>query len=367
MKVLTVIGARPQFIKAAPVSRALAKDAELQEVIVHTGQHYDPNMSDVFFRELEMRPPDYDLGIGSGSHGDQTGRMLIAIEPVMVDERPDAVIVFGDTNSTLAAALVAAKLHIPIAHIEAGLRSFNTRMPEELNRVIADHLSTLLLAPTRAAEENLAREGISNGRVQLVGDVMYDAVLLYGEKSERTSKVLERERCIRGDYVLATIHRPDNVDSADHLRTIFDALAEVATRERVIVPLHPRTRASLARNSLGTNLPEGLSLIDPVGYLDMIMLEKNARVIVTDSGGVQKEAFFFRVPCVTLRTETEWVELLTAGWNVLVPPLEAGPIVTAIRGARVPRAFDSEDIYGNGHAADAIATLISALVRRSVG
>lgn len=358
MKALTVVGARPQFVKAAIVSRAL-RAAGIVEVLVHTGQHYDPNMSEIFFRELEMDPPLYDLGVGSGPHGYQTGTILLGIEPIIVKETPNVVIVFGDTNSTLAGAVAAAKLGIPVAHVEAGLRSFNRGMPEELNRVVADHLSSILFVPTVAGEANLHREGIPGERIHLVGDVMYDAVLQFGAKAERESRILRKVGVAKGEYVLATVHRPDNVDNPRNLRIIHDALCRISKDERVIMPVHPRTRASLDRNGLGC-VTEGLSMIDPVGYLDMLMLQKNARVIVTDSGGVQKEAFFAKVPCITIRTETEWGELVSAGWNRVVPPTDALAVARAVRGANPPERYDKQ-LYGDGHAAVRIAELLRAL------
>ena len=318
MKVLTVVGARPQFIKAAAVSRVLRKTRGATEILVHTGQHYDENMSDVFFRELEIPRPDFHLGIGSGSHGRQTGRMLAAIEKTILKSRPDRVLVYGDTNSTLAGALAAAKLKVPVAHVEAGLRSFNRAMPEEVNRVVADHVSDLLFAPTDTAVENLLREGISRRRVAKVGDVMYDAALFYSRKAESLSGVLERLRLHDRSYVLATIHRAENTDDANRLRRIFDGLNHLSQEMPVVFPVHPRTRKALYR--VAGRDRSGVQIIPPVGYLDMVMLEKNARLVITDSGGVQKEAFFYRVPCVTLREETEWTELVKAGWNVLISP-----------------------------------------------
>lgn len=330
LKILSVIGARPQFIKAAALSRELLARPGVRGVLVHTGQHFDPNMSNVFFEELEIPRPDYNLGIQSGNHGAQTGRMLEKVEEVLQEERPDWVLVYGDTNSTLAGALAAAKLNIPVAHIEAGLRSFNRRMPEEINRILADHVSDLLFAPTETAVKNLEKEGITGNKVRLVGDVMFDAALFYGGKAEKESRVLETLGLTRGDYVLATIHRAENTDDPQRLATIFEGLSLVASSEKVILPLHPRTRKALENHGLFPLAQNRLFLIDPVGYLDMIMLEKKARVIATDSGGIQKEAFFCGVPCVTLRDETEWVELVDLGWNRLVPPLSPTAICDAV-------------------------------------
>ena len=282
LKVLTVVGARPQFVKAAMLSRALA-DAGMTEVMVHTGQHYDQNMSDVFFGELDMRAPAHHLGIGGGSHGENTGRMLEAVERVIVSESPDWVVVYGDTDSTLAGALAAIKRHIRVAHVEAGLRSFNRRMPEEINRLLTDHAATLLLAPTRAAVDNLRREGREGDAVRLVGDVMYDAALFYGARAEQRSTVLREVGVEPGSYVLLTIHRPSNTDVADRLGAVVRALA--CSSVPVVWPVHPRARKRIAE--FGIAVPAQARLIDPVGYLDMVMLERHARLIATDSGGVQ--------------------------------------------------------------------------------
>jgi UDP-GlcNAc3NAcA epimerase len=357
MKILTILGARPQFIKAAVVSRLLRGAAGLDEVLVHTGQHYDENMSDVFFEELDIPRPQYHLGVGSGSHGAQTGRMLEKIEQVMVSERPHVVLVYGDTNSTLAGALAASKLHVPVAHVEAGLRSFNRAMPEEINRVVTDHLSAWLFAPTDSAVANLRREGIDEQKTFLVGDVMYDAAIHYGADATAGP---ERFGVRPKDYVLATIHRAENTDTPDRLRSIFAGLREVARSVPVVLPVHPRTRAVLRREGLEAGGPE-LRLIDPVGYLDMVRLERHARLIATDSGGVQKEAFFHRVPCVTLRCETEWVELVEMGWNRLVPPTDSAAVRDGILGslAEAARPEPPADLYGGGQAGARIVELLS--------
>ncbi|MBC7319996.1 UDP-N-acetylglucosamine 2-epimerase (non-hydrolyzing) [bacterium] len=312
-KVVSVVGARPQFIKLAPLSREFRKSG-FNEVIVHTGQHYDENMSDLFFKELEIPKPDYNLGIGSGSHGEQTGKMLIALEEVLIKERPDLVIVYGDTNSTLAGALCASKLHIKLAHVEAGLRSFNKNMPEEINRIVADHLSDILFVPTQTAVENLKREGITDG-VYLVGDLMFDALMHFSRTSELKSKILEILNLAPKSYYLATIHRAENTDNYERLKGILEALSRLD--KLVVFPVHPRTRNKIKDYHL-ESLLEKLLVIDPVGYLDMIQLEKHAKIILTDSGGVQKEAFWLKVPCITLRDETEWVETIRYGWNRLV-------------------------------------------------
>jgi UDP-GlcNAc3NAcA epimerase len=351
MKIVTVIGARPQFIKAAAVSRLLRAAPGTREVAIHTGQHYDENMSDVFFQELGIPQPDHRLGVGSGSHGAMTGRMLEKIESVLLTEKPDALLVYGDTNSTLAGALAAAKLSIPVAHVEAGLRSFNQKMPEEINRVLTDHVSKWLFCPTPVAVENLAREGIADARVALVGDVMYDVTLAVRDRAGE----VERWGVKPGAYILATIHRAENTDVPTRLEAVFDGLRQVARETPVVLPLHPRTRAVLARAGKPAEA-EGLKIIDPVGYLDMTGLERHARLVVTDSGGVQKEAFFHRVPCVTLRDETEWVELVGLGWNRIVPPLSAAAVRDGVRAALAggPGREPPPDLYGGGRAAERI-------------
>jgi len=361
VKIVTIVGARPQFIKAAAVSRVLRKTQEVREILVHTGQHYDANMSEVFFEELEIPRPDYNLGIGSATHGAQTGRMLEAIEEVLFKEKPDWVLVYGDTNSTLAGALAAVKLHILVAHIEAGLRSFNRLMPEEINRVLTDHASDILFAPTQTAVENLRREGISEEQIQLVGDVMYDAALYYGKKAERQSQILNRLELKPKEYILATIHRAENTDDPQRLHAIFEGFAEVAQEIKVVLPLHPRTRAALVQVGLYDKVVRNISLIEPVGYLDMVMLEKNARLIATDSGGVQKEAFFYRVPCLTLREETEWIELVNLGWNRVVPPFSADVVSDAIKSSLKHFEGVEGSPYGDGQSA---AKITQCLVER---
>ena len=355
LKILTVIGARPQFVKAGPVSRAINsfndalpstnKRSRLNEIIVHTGQHYDENMSDIFFQELELPRPAYHLQVGSGSHGEQTGEMLKRLEGVMLKEKPDCVLVYGDTNSTLAGALVAAKLHIPVAHVEAGLRSFNRRMPEEVNRVLTDHISNLLFCPTAVAIRNLRKEGFTdiirttgfsrlarramNGRssftgqvVANVGDVMHDALRFNVTLAERRSTILDRLGLIEGSkrpspYYLATVHRAENTDHLHRLTAIVKALATLNKHQPVIWPTHPRTLKIIKRSPGAGSLCSSLRIIEPVSYLDMLLLERHAKIILTDSGGVQKEAYWLGVPCVTLRDETEWVETVNSGWNVI--------------------------------------------------
>ena len=355
MKVLSIVGARPQFIKAAPVGKAL-RAAGHTEVLVHTGQHYDDGMSAIFFRELEIPEPGYNLGVGSGSHGWQTGLMLMRVEEVLLAEKPDWVLVYGDTNSTLAGALAACKLRIPLAHVEAGLRSFNREMPEEHNRVLTDHCSDLLFCPTQTAVDNLAREGITEG-VHLVGDTMYDAVLQFAEIARQRSTILQDLDLKPKGYLLATVHRPYNTDIPENLRNILTAFLEIG--EPIVFPVHPRTRQKIAELDGTFNLERGtcnVQMIEPVGYLDMLMLEQQARLILTDSGGMQKEAYFFGVPCVTLRPETEWVETVEAGWNVVVGA-EREQIVEAVNGHVWPQEIPPA-IFGNGQAAGQIVKLI---------
>jgi UDP-GlcNAc3NAcA epimerase len=344
MKVTTIVGARPQFIKAAPVSRALAERG-IEEVIIHTGQHFDDLMSEVFFREMAVPAPRHNLAIGGLPHGAMTGRMLERIEEILV----------GDTNSTLAGALAAAKLRLRTAHVEAGLRSFNRTMPEEINRVLTDHVSDALFAPTDAAVRNLAKEGIDPADVFQVGDVMCDAAIAFGRLADQRSRVLETLGLQPGSYLLATVHRAENTDEPARLRAIFEGLGEASRRIPVVLPLHPRTRDRLSKAAISA--PHTLRVIEPVGFLDMMSLEKHARLIATDSGGVQKEAYFHRVPCVTLRDETEWTELVEAGVNRLAPPHEPQAIARAIdAGLATPaNAFARGDLYGKGDAAKKIA------------
>jgi len=364
MNVVTIVGARPQFVKTAVVSRALRAVPGVQEVLVHTGQHYDEAMSAVFFQELEIPQPDYFLEAGSGRHGAQTGRMLERIEDVLIMERPDWVLVYGDTNSTLAGALAAAKLAIPIAHVEAGLRSFNRYQPEEINRVLTDRLSDLLFPPNDDGVELLRREGISGDQVQKVGDVMYDVALYFGEKAQRESTILQRLGLAPKSYLLATVHRAENTDDPSRLRAIFGGLELLAAEEPVVVPLHPRTRAALAKAGIPAESLQNLRTIDPVGYLDMARLEQGARLIATDSGGIQKEAFFYRVPCVTLRAETEYTDLINLGWNHLFLPetMEALPEFVSTVPMSPPEP--AENPYGDGKASERIAqALVNGRVR----
>lgn len=357
MKVLTVIGARPQFVKAAVVSEQIQADSNSTEVLVHTGQHYDDDMSEVFFRELGIGKPAYHLGVGSGSHAVQTAAMLTRLEPVILDEVPDVVLVYGDTNSTLAGALTAAKLHVPVAHVEAGLRSFNRFMPEELNRVLTDQLADLLFAPTVVAAEHLSREGADPGRVHVVGDVMFDASLRFAKVADEKSSVVEDLGLTERGYVLVTIHRAENTDEPVRLNAICEALKDIAKQIDVVIPLHPRTRIALARNGCLDALDACARLLAPQGYLDMIALERSSVLVMTDSGGVQKEAFFFRRPCVTVRTETEWTELVDAGWNRLADPTDAHCIATTVIAAIGTTGAEIEP-YGKGDASERIVRIL---------
>jgi UDP-GlcNAc3NAcA epimerase len=360
LKILTIVGARPQFIKAAAVSRIARSLDYIEEILLHTGQHYDQNMSDVFFTELDIPKPNYHLGIGSTSHGAQTGKMIEAIEQVLIAEKPDWVLVYGDTNSTLAGAIAATKLHIPIAHVEAGLRSFNRRMPEEINRVLTDHVANLLFTPTAIASKNLDKEGIASDHIHLVGDVMYDASLYYVQKAELASHILDSLNLQPKNYILSTVHRAENTDNSDRLRAIIGALCEFSQEIKVILPLHPRTKKILGDMDLLDRIPKTLHLIEPVGYYDMIMLEKNAKMIVTDSGGIQKEAYFYQVPCVTLRDETEWVELVESGWNYLITPETSSEIVQKLRNRIYqPLPLDTTKLYGDGKASVKILELLN--------
>lgn len=349
MKVLSVVGARPQFIKCAPLSREIRR--RFDEVLVHTGQHYDAGMSDVFFEELQIPRPDYHLGVGSGMHAAQTGAMLARIEEVLQSEVPDLVLVYGDTNSTLAGALAAAKLHVPVAHVEAGLRSFDRAMPEEVNRVVVDHVSSLLFCPTRTAVENLEREGIRDG-VRVTGDVMVDAVEFNRVLADEQSDVMERFGLAAGKYAVMTVHRASNTDDPAMLGAILGAVGEAGLP--VVFPVHPRTRQAMAAHGLA--LPANILAVEPLGYLDMLRLLGSARRLLTDSGGMQKEAFVLGVPCVTLRDTTEWVETVELGWNVLAGT-DRGAILAGIgrpepTGPRMP-------VYGDGRASGKVVAAIA--------
>lgn len=352
-KIVTVIGARPQFIKAAVVSRVIRQDYPgIKEVIVHTGQHYDPNMSDIFFDELDIPKPDHNLAIGGGKHGQNTGRMIESIETVLEAEAPDYLLVYGDTNTTLAGAVAASKMHIPIAHVEAGLRSYNRRMPEEINRILTDHVSELLFTPSQVAVNNLALEGIIGDKVKNVGDVMFDAVKFYSQKAESASDILVKEKLQPKGFYLMTLHRQENTDDLVRLQSIFEGLA--GTDKPIIWPIHPRTKKHIT--TFNIQLPGNVRLIDPVGYLDMVMLEKQAFAIITDSGGVQKEAYYHGIPSVTLRDQTEWVELVDIGATKIVGA-DTALIHSAVAelGSRV---LSDEMIYGNGDAGNLIVAAL---------
>jgi len=392
LKIASIVGARPQFIKLAPIAKFLSSS----HLIIHTGQHYDYEMSQVFFEELGIKAPDYHLGVGSGPHGWQTAEMIKRIEEVLLKEKPDIVIVYGDTNSTLAGALTAAKLHILVAHVEAGLRSFNKKMPEEINRVLTDHCSDILFCPTETAVNNLREEGFTNifndGKlidetsitshishltsyfsplVINVGDIMYDALLLYLELARKKSNILGKLKLTNTEYYLATLHRAENTDNLENLRNIFEALLEISKDTPIILPLHPRTKKSI--KSLNPSLLTShfsLRIIDPVSYFDMLILEANAKIIFTDSGGVQKEAFLFKVPCITLRNETEWIETVQSGWNILVGA-DREKIINAhrmiahnlINNNIPPHTYN---FYGDGRASEKIIKVLLSIVQNKL-
>jgi len=353
MSIITIVGARPQFVKAGTVSRAL-RSAGLKEVIVHTGQHFDYNMSQVFFDDMEIPKPDYNLEIHSLSHGAMTGRMLEAIEKVLVTEKPKVVLVYGDTNSTLAGALAAQKLGIPVAHVEAGLRSFNMAMPEETNRILTDRISTYLFCPTQVAVNNLKAEGFDNFgcNIHIVGDVMLDAALYYGERSAQKSKIV-RVLNLDPNFVLATMHRQENTDSPENLKGIIDALNTIHDERQVVVPLHPRAKKIIE----GSGLKVNFTTVPPVGYFDMIELLKHCALVITDSGGLQKEAFFFKKGCVTLRAETEWTELVEGGFNILAGA-NPSQILTSYNQIMNKYQNFSVNLYGIGDASSRIADVL---------
>jgi UDP-N-acetylglucosamine 2-epimerase (non-hydrolysing) len=349
MKIVSVVGARPNFVKLAPVSKELRKESK--EIVIHTGQHYDYEMNKIFFDEMGIPEPDYHLGVGSGSHGEQTGEMLKRIERVLMKEKPDLVLVFGDTNTTLAGGLAACKLHIRVAHIEAGLRSYDRRMPEEINRILTDHCSDLLFAPTRTAVENLKKEGITEG-VYLTGDVMVDALKENIKIAERESIILNELNLKTKEYYLATLHRAENTDDFNNLEDIVAAFCEIG---HLVFPCHPRTEKSLKKFNLWDKLTKKIKVVKPVGYLDMLMLEKNANKILTDSGGVQKESYIFKVPCITLRNTTEWVETVKDGWNVLVGAAKERIVKMAMQ---FEPKDEQRDIFGEGDASKRIVKIL---------
>lgn len=356
-KIVTVVGARPQFIKAATVSREL-KENGIQEKIIHTGQHFDSNMSQVFFDEMEIPKPDYNLDIHSLGHGAMTGRMLEEIEAILLNEKPDYVLVYGDTNSTLAGALAAQKIHIPVAHVEAGLRSFNMQMPEEINRILTDRISDILFCPTDTAVENLRREGFENFKNKIIrcGDVMLDAALFYEKKSQEKSNIIKKLELDNSSYILCTIHRQENTDDKERLENIISALNELSKDYKIILPLHPRTKKIIK------NLAVKLSFepIAPVGYFDMIQLIKNSEFVITDSGGLQKEAFFFKKHCLTTRDETEWIELIENGFNSTVGA-DKSKIIAEVQKIKDKSAHFDVDLYGDGRASERIVEKIKNL------
>ena len=376
-KIITVIGARPQIIKAAAISRAIKNNFsdKILEVIVHTGQHYDENMSQIFFEELEIPFPNYNLNVGSGSHGEQTAKMLEGLENIYMQEKPDAVIVYGDTNSTIAGALAASKIHIPVIHIEAGLRSFNKAMPEEINRIACDHMSTLLFTPSETGHRNLLNEGIKNDqkeaasidnpKIYLCGDIMYDNSLYFSAMSEQKSEILKELEITTDDFILCTIHRDTNTDDTTNLNAIFRALLRIqkTSNLKIVLPLHPRTKEKL-NSHLDENLLTELNqnnnfkIIPPLGFLDIISLEKNARLIITDSGGLQKEAFFFQKPCVILREQTEWIEIIENG-NALIAGANELKIISSVETLFKRADFTYPNLYGDGNAANFICKKIT--------
>jgi len=348
MKIVTIIGARPQFIKAAMVSKEIAKHDKMNEIIIHTGQHFDKNMSQIFFKDMGISEPDYNLGINRLSHGAMTGRMLEELEKIYIEEKPNQVIVFGDTNSTIAGALAASKLHIPVAHVEAGLRSFNKEMPEEVNRVLVDHISNILFAPTKAAVTNLNNEGIDKNKIYRVGDIMYDAALYFTDISAAKSNIIDKLKLERTEFLLCTIHRQENTDIKERLFSIFRALEDISKNICIILPLHPRTRARMREFNISIQ-PNNITIINPVGYLDMLLLLKHCNLVLTDSGGLQKEAFFFNKYCLTLRSETEWVELVEHKFNYIVGG-DYNEIINIFNLLSNNIILNPPKLYGNGMA-----------------
>jgi UDP-GlcNAc3NAcA epimerase len=358
MKVVTILGARPQFIKAAVLSRSFKKHSSISEVIIHTGQHYDFNMSDIFFEEMQIPKPDHFLEVKGKNHGEMTGRMLEGVEKILMTENPQMVLVYGDTNSTLAGALAASKLHIPIAHVEAGLRSFNRRMPEEINRILTDQLANWLFVPTPLAASNLQKEGFDKGRVHNVGDIMYEAVLYYQHLAAARSRIIENLGVRKNEYALATIHRAENTNDPDCLERIFSELSEISVTNNIVLPMHPRTRSFLKRD-YGT---KNFRIIDPVGYFDMLQLQKHCRLIITDSGGMQKEAFFNNKYCITVRPETEWMELVENRYNFLAT---GGTSIKSLVDELWTKSFPSKPakLYGDGDTAEKVIQILNTTIQ----
>lgn len=355
MKILTIIGARPQFIKAVSFSRYLKSSPDIQEIILHTGQHYDNNMNDNFFSELDIPRPDYNLGVGSDTHARQTAKMMIGIEDIALKEKPDFILIYGDTNSTIAGALAGAKIHIPVIHIEAGLRSYDREIPEEINRVVSDSISTILFCPTETAVNNLKKEGITNG-VYNVGDIMLETYLFYKNKALKNSSILNRLNLKPKEYILCTIHRASNTDNIINLKNIFIGLTD--SKGIVILPIHPRTKKIINQDkSIKKSIGKNINIIEPVGYFDMISLEANAKKIVTDSGGVQKEAYFNKIPCITLRENTEWVETIEQGVNQLVG-VDPGKIKESINNFYPQEQDYSKQLYGDGKTSEKIIEIL---------
>lgn len=352
MKIVSIVGARPQFIKCGPVSRRIRRDHE--EILVHTGQHYDKNMSEVFFSELEIPLPEFNLEVGSGSHADQTSRMLVGIEQILLDEQPDAVLIYGDTNSTLAGALAGAKLHIPVAHVEAGLRSFDRAMPEEINRIVADHVSDLLFCPTPVAADNLMKEGITRG-VFVTGDVMTDSLLHVRDSGNLSDQVVTDAGLEPDSYLLATIHRASNTDSVENLTTILDAFS--TSPYPVLFPIHPRTRNIVRKHGLEGHISATVRIVDPLPYITMLSFMSHAKGVLTDSGGIQKEAYILKKPCITIRDTTEWIETVEDGWNILTGA-DGSRITDAILtlDERIPSSHSS--VYGDGTASEQIVAIL---------
>lgn len=354
MKIVSIVGARPQFIKAAVVSKAILEYSNITEVMIHTGQHYDEKMSDIFFKEMSIKKPRYNLGIGGGTHGQNTGRMIEGIEEILLKEDPDWVLLYGDTDSTLAGAISASKLSCKIAHIEAGLRSFNRQMPEEINRILTDHTSDLLFTPTENATNQLSKEGIENNKIKYVGDVMYDATLAFTEIAEKLNL---GKKYLENNYILLTLHRAENVDDKDRLKRIIEAFNQ--SEERIVFPVHPRTSKRVTEFNIKLN--KNIQVIEPVGYLEMLMLEKHASAIATDSGGVQKEAYFQGKPCIVLREETEWIELVEIGTNKLVGAdfNKIASFILDLKNA-IPIPVKSQNLYGDGHASSKIVNYLNS-------